>query len=156
MRGPKRWRDAGGTLLRAACVALLGASVASCGEGAATGPATTGQPVTGGWIGSGSLYQQLGWELVQHAPGDSLTGEGFMDAPNFLDGYPAGPNPRYRIRGERNGLFIQLLLIPEDTTVFPLRFEGVVQSNGEIKGEVFPGESEVRFDVIRVFRDARS
>lgn len=156
MKGPWRWRDVGGALLRLVSVALLGTSAASCGDGGTTGPGTTGRPVTGGWVGGGSLYQQLGWELVQHSPGDSLTGTGFMDAPNFLDGFPAGPHPRYRIRGERSGLFIQLQLIPEDTTAFPLRFEGVVQSTGEIKGEVFPGASEVRLDVVRAFRDARS
>lgn len=138
-------------LLLTALFVLTLAAAAGCGEDAVTRPAVREASLDGEWSGSGSLYRELSWSLTQHAGGDSITGEGFMDAPGFLDGFPRGEVPRYRIRGVRRGLFVDLQLLPLDEGARALDVRGVVERAGEVRAEVFLRGHRSRLDVIRVF-----
>lgn len=135
----------------AAAVLLAVVLAAGCDAEALTRPEVRRASLDGSWTGSGSLYLELGWTLTQHAGGDSVTGEGFMDAPNFLDGFPAGQTPEYRLRGVRDGLFVDLHMEPLTENARPLDFRGVMRRAGELRGEVFLRGGQTRLDVITLY-----
>lgn len=146
--GPSR----GGSSSSCPAVAILLAVVlaAGCDAEDLTRPEVRRASLDGSWTGSGSLYLELGWTLTQHAGSDSVTGEGFMDAPSFFDGFPMGQTPEYRLRGLRDGLFVELHMAPVTENAVPLVFRGVMRRAGELRGEVSLRGQGSRLDVITV------